>query len=249
MMKKLTALGFPTDIPSFRICLLWLVAIDTAFIAGHLVGRFGEGVDLWARLPTALNIISDDGLPEMFSHLKWAVVVLCLIALYVMSRIPLFAAMAVIYLIVLADDRLGIHEAGGEFLGAQVPLLGQLGMAPHQAGELVIWAGLGLIIIAVAAIGYFKTTREQRGVGKPFVLAFAGCMLFAIGLDTAQEPLRNIPDEAVSFWTRYGLQLIEDGGEMYMTSLNAAVAIATFIGYRARMPLPGFTYQPTAQYN
>ena len=36
---------------------------------------------------------------------------------------------------------------------------------------------------------------------------------------------------------------------MYMTSLNAAVAIATFIGYRARMPLPGFTYQPTAQYN
>lgn len=237
MFKILKTLGFPVSTRPFAQLFLALVALDTAFIVTHLGLRLGEGLGIFAALPERWNIISDYGWPEMFNHVKWAGVVLCLAALYLRTRLPVFAAMAVGYVIVLADDRLGLHEAGGEALALRLPILHRLGMAPHEAGELVMWAMFGSVIVFVAVLGFLATPRAERGVAKPFLLAFLGVLFFGVGMDVVQEPFRMIPGEALQYWTIYALRLIEDGGEMYMTSLNLAVAVTTLVAYRAATAL------------
>jgi hypothetical protein len=237
MFGLMTRMGFPASTNLFRTLFLTLIVVDTAFIAIHLGYRLGLGLGVFATFPRTWSIISDYGLPEMFNHLKWLAIVLSLITLYVLSRIPLFASLAAIYTIILADDKLQLHERGGEALALRFDILHRLGMASYQAGEMVIWSLLGSVILVIAFLGYFLTPPEWRRAGKPFLLAFLAVLFFGVGMDVGQEPFRMISDESLRYWTIYALRLVEDGGEMYMTSLNMAVAVTALATYRTSVRL------------
>jgi hypothetical protein len=204
----------------YRRVLFALLAVDLLLIWVHVVLSVMARADLVIQeVPKALDISEDHGLPEIFNYAKWFVIVTCLVATFRRTRVPLFASLAAIFLLVLLDDSLGIHEHVGDRL---VNLTGW-----DQLGELIAFTGLGMISLAILIPGLWNLPSAVWPQAVRFIGVLLGLALCGVVIDFAHAsiellglPMGRLSDRV--------LGLVEDGGEMLLASLATAYGVAVW---------------------
>jgi hypothetical protein len=204
----------------YRRVLFALLAMDLLFIGVYVVLSVMARADwLIQEVPGTLDISEDHGLPESFNYAKWLVIVICLAATFRRTRVPLFASLATIFLLVLLDDSLGIHEQVGDRLEK---LTGW-----DQLGELIAFAGLGMISLFVLVPGLWNLPRAVWPLAVRFIGVLLGLVLCGVVIDFAHASIDSLGLPMGRLSDRV-LGLVEDGGEMLLASLATAYGVAVW---------------------
>jgi hypothetical protein len=165
------------------------------------------------------DMSADWSLAEMANYLQTALLVALLVQLGRSARQPIYFGWTALYVLVLADDSLQLHERGGRLLVAWLHLPSVVGLRPQDLGEIMTWAVLGVPASAAVALGWWRTSGRHRLIGMLFAMPFAALLFFGMGVDALHELVK-------------GLGIIEDGGEM--VSIAAAVALALVLSRHLR---------------
>ena len=159
-----------------------------------------------------------------------AIVCTLLICVWIKRRKFVYVALSLIFLLVLIDDSLSVHEAGGHLLLGWVGRDTSLGLHVRDLGELATWALLGSFVVALFVYAYRKSRPEDASIAAYFAGCLALLIAFAVGVDMlhAVAPTRALDG-------LFGI--IEDGGETVVLSLTCALALLVF-RHRQLSPRP-----------
>lgn len=200
----------------YRRVVVVLVTLDLLFIGLHAALSGAVMAGWLTAVPERLRITQDHSLPEMFNYLKWAVIVGCLVAAFRRTRLPLFASLAAIFLLVLLDDSLTIHEQLGDRLAS---LTGW-----DQSSELVAFAGLALIALVILIRGL----RDLPHAIRPQAFRFIGVLVALAACSVVIDFVHALVDHYLRLQNDRLAGLVEDGGEMLLASVAAAYSAAAW---------------------
>lgn len=198
--------------------LLRCVLVDLVFIAAHLVHNHAS----W--LPDYhLSIEHDRGYAEIFQYFKEIGILLLLGRIGFAQRSPLFIAWSLLFLYVLADDALSLHETWGLAMAQSFSLEPMMGLRGADLGELAATTLAVSGLLMLVGITYRPAPVALRAVSVDLVALLAALACCGVVFDMLHiaAPL-GVP--------RAIYALVEDGGEMLVMSLVLArVAGARFI--------------------
>jgi hypothetical protein len=189
-----------------------LLAGDAVFVAIYLALGLLVVAGHLAEIPDILALGKELSLPEIWNYLKWVSVVL-LLALTALRGGPRWTIpMALVFLIILADDSLAIHEHLGPALAPVLPDAIS-GMAGSEATAFALF---GLAILGLV-IGAWRMRRPTDTPGPGTLLwLLAALGFFVVGVDVLHD---TIPMGLVAYSL---MVIVEDGGEMAVASLILA---------------------------
>jgi hypothetical protein len=202
--------------PVYRRVVVPVVALDLLFIGLHAALSVAVMARWLGAPPDSLRITEDHSLPEMFNYAKFAVIVACLAAAFRLTRLKLYASLAMIFLLVLLDDSLLIHEQLGNWLAA---LTGW-----DKTGELVAFAGFGVIILVILVPGLRGLPLAIRPQAVRFVGVLVALAICSVVIDFVHAVL----DNSLALYDGKLAGLAEDGGEMLIASVATAYAVAAW---------------------
>lgn len=196
------------------LLLALLLAADGVFVALHL----------WAadarpeyRL---LSIAADNSYAELFQYLKFFWLTLLMLRLSWQARDPGFLPLGTLFLYLLLDDLLRLHEDGGAGLASAWNLPALADLRPKDLGELAVSAAAGLILLPAIGLAYRWGGVALRVLTRRLTLLLALLAIAGIGLDLLTAAWRPSGLPALL------LGLLEDGGEMLIASLMLATGFA-----------------------
>ena len=196
------------------ISLAVMLGVDLVFIAVSGVRAYhGMPRDNW-------HISVDGGFAEIWQYAKWTMLILVSVVLASKSRAAVYLVWAIIFLYLLIDDSLSIHEDYGLRLASQLGLRPAFGLRARDFGELMVTAAAAGVLLGALAIVYRKTLQEKPRIFTRHMLwLLVALVFFGVGVD--------VLDIAVPWATaRSVLEQIEDGGEMIVASLMTGYALA-----------------------
>lgn len=176
-----------------------------------------------------LLLAGDTTLSERFNHLKWLMITATMLLIFWRTRLPIFLALAIFYGLILIDDAGRLHERGGARLAPHLRTLGDMGISSHQAGELLVWAGIGLLLLPGLVLTALRTPRRVWYDLVPLALAFIGLLFSAVIVDACHDLVARQMNAAgydMPFPLWLAMVTIENVGEAVFASLTAAVAIS-----------------------
>lgn len=194
------------------LILLGLILLaDSGFIFGHLLHKF----DVVSHPHFLLT--KDRSYSEVFQYIKefWIACLFLLVALRTNAMI--YVAWALIFLYLLADDSLGLHESVGAGLVRAFDIPRAFGLRGQDFGELLITAIAAGILFTFLFIAYYFASQSARQHTHYLLALVAGIGFFGVVVDMAHQ---LIP------WGKSLFGLIEDGGEMVIMSVVVAYCIA-----------------------
>lgn len=171
----------------------------------------------------------DGGYAEVVQYAKTLWVGLCAGWLAWESRQPVFAALAVLFVGLLADDAGRLHEFWGARLADALSLPAVVGLRPIDLGEvlfLALWVG-PVFLFGVAA--YARSDRPARVTARWALGALVALAAFGVGADALHQSVTGLV-EVNGLHT--ALTIVEEGGEVAVMSVLAAGAIALVLGRR-----------------
>lgn len=98
---------------------------------------------------------------------------------------PIHAAWALALTVLMLDDALKVHELGGRWLDARLPLPEPPGLRTQDIGELIVWAVLGVFVLLVLACGHRLSPPTARKESWRLAGLIVLLMVFAVGVDMA----------------------------------------------------------------
>ncbi len=135
--------------------LLLLLSIDAAFIVLNVLLR-GEAFNF------NFNIDKDRGYPELFLYGEEALIVLLMALAAVRNRSLLYLCWSLLFLYLLLDDALIIHETLSAVVAQKLGFSSWLGLRPEDFGEIVVWAFFGSpLVSAIAILQFFVAVADQ----------------------------------------------------------------------------------------
>lgn len=197
----------PLYFKAFSLTLLFiLIGIDFVFMGLHALKSLGYVTD------PNLSVTQNWGYPEIFQYLKAGFVAACFFWLGSNYKRPQFYSWAGVFLYVLLDDSLEIHELLGYHAGTFLERAGMSG--GKTLGELLVFGMLGLMVFLPLFYFYFRSSHcELKIMSQDLFMLFVAMLFFGIGVDVFH-------DMAETGTVLNGvLGLVEDGGEMLVMSL------------------------------
>jgi hypothetical protein len=206
--------------------LLFLIAVDFGFIVIDALHRvylalYTDNVSL---VGWRWRIGSDHSYAEMFGYAKGAMLVALLIATYSLSRRWLYLIWAGVFLYVLLDDALLIHERLGRAVAGPSSSRWDWDM-----GQLAVWMLVGTILLAIAVAGLAHSSGQDRTNGILLLLALAALGFFAVVVDLVHVIFRSSFQGANLLFT-----ILEEGGEQL--ALTIALGLTVLIRRSKRQP-------------
>lgn len=192
---------------SFSLTLLFvLAAIDFIFMGLHAMKSLGYITD------PNFSVTQSWGYPEIFQYLKAGFVAACFFWLGANYKRPQFYSWGVVFLYVLLDDSIEVHEYLGYHAGTFLENAGISG--GKTLGELVVFGLLGLMVFTPLFYFYIRSRhRELKIMTQDLFMLFVAMLFFGIGVDV-------LHDMAETGTVLNGvLGLVEDGGEMLVMSI------------------------------
>jgi hypothetical protein len=186
-----------------------LVTADVVLVAAHFAYRHDP----------LYHLGHDGSYSEMFQYAKAYALACTFAALWWRYRQAVFGAWMLLFVFVLCDDALRIHERYGEALATQLAYPSVLGLRAKDLGELTVWTAFGLGFAALLFATYRRSSAEARRASRVLGLLFAILVFFGVALDMAHEAVSGR-------FLRHALGVIEDGGEMLAMSLICWFAFA-----------------------
>jgi hypothetical protein len=214
--------------PLFWRVLAVLLAIDALLLIAPVAAAGLVQLGLLESVPHLLKIQPIWGLPSLFIYLKWLLLAAFLGLAWRASGTPLLLSLALIFLLLLVDDSLELHEQLGTAVKDRLGFGGGFGLRPDDLGELTIWAGYGGLCFGLFAIGYRRSTPAERRLGHVFLFGIAALAGFGIVVDMLGVAVYDLGRGNLNRAIRFFFDRLEDGGELVVASLLLAFAYATW---------------------
>ena len=199
----------------FVASLCVLAAVDLAFILVHVT--FSH----WR-----FDIERDGSFSEMSEHLEMALCAVLTTACFARTRQPIYLGMAAIYVCILFDNKMGLHEDLGGVVSSLFPAAGASPLPGQALGELAIFAAFAMAGSVLGPWSWQRSTGEHRAAGSLFALLIAALAVFAVGVDGVHE--------AFSERAKWLVGVVEDGGEMLVLSAHCAFVLSLYSRLKLR---------------
>ena len=191
-----------------------LLGIDFAFAIAsltrqHLGSIFDE---------VLLSISRDDGYAENFQYIKLAAIIGLLGFCAISERSTAVGGWAVIFSILLLDDRLAIHERVGAKLAEWLSFSDMFNLRSIDFGEMMVFATWGIIAVVILAVTYrHNRSTVDKQIFKGLFLSLVGLAVFGGFFDMLHIVVLN--SIGLSVLGEHLFEILEDGGEMVIVSL------------------------------
>ncbi|MCF7569080.1 hypothetical protein L3X37_11990 [Sabulilitoribacter arenilitoris] len=181
-----------------------LILVDFVFILMHCFL-------LWNIIDYNLNfsIEKDLGYAEFYQYLKEFGILSLLLYLFYKQKQLIYLVWAIIFLYLLLDDSLSIHENYGFYLADYLNIQPKFNLRPEDFGELLFFAFFAFLFFISIVFAFLKADLKGKLITKKLFLLFLILAFFGICID-----LFHI----VIPYGKNQLALIEDGGEMVVMS-------------------------------
>jgi len=196
-----------TDKSRYKLLIL-LVLTDFFLIALHILHTTHTDY----RGSYFLDLTREMGFAEMFQYIKEYWIGLMLLWLALKRRSFLFLGWSQLFIYLLFDDALQIHEKGGNILARYFNLQPILGLRAQDIGELGIVLIVGVAFLAIIGISHYFSEQRLREISKRIAILLVALVFFGVFIDMIPYMFRN--PEIFNL-----LVLIEEGGEMVVMSL------------------------------
>lgn len=204
-----------------------LILVDAVFILGDVVELglhyLGFNVDLSARI----DLGWERSYPSDMMYLEWLAVAVLLYLVWWRNRDLAYFAVASVFLLILVDDYIEIHEWTGKVLG------GHASNTADAIGELVGFGLLAVLAAALLATGWVRGRKRGRLHMIVFVSLIGLIALFAVGVDFVHALAQGISDDRWRLPLADFGAVLEDGGELVFASLTVVYALHVFLTVRS----------------
>ena len=215
------------------VVLLSLMAFNGLLIGLHVARAvLNDTAYQGFLLESRWSLNYDQGYAELFQYLLTALTVALLLRLYTSHRVLTYLGWTLTFLFILADDALSLHERFTLFYASVVGQVDALGIETRVYAAAILWSGVGLLLTSLLVRGYFRD-QDSRPFSRSLSLLLLGLFFFG-GIVDALHLLAGIAD--VNRFVKFFLTLLEDGGELVMTSLMFVCVLTHFM---SRKPVTG----------
>jgi len=174
-----------------------LLALDAALLfanALYYLAHNGYGHVLLVGLFRApmWDGARDESLVEWAGYVQLGGAAILLLALAIHRKVPLYFAWSLVFLVLMLDDSLRLHENIGHLLVNTVHVPSVLGLRPNDVGELCSWAFFGLVLGTMLVITHLRAQKAARHDSWVFfgLTVFLAC--FAVVLDMMEIVVWNL---------------------------------------------------------
>ncbi|HAG84639.1 MAG TPA: hypothetical protein DD379_15060 [Cyanobacteria bacterium UBA11162] len=189
--------------------LYLLLATDFIFISLHILYKATDFIS-----DPLFSLEQDLGYAEVFQYIKEYWIALCLGLLAATNRSLVYLSWSLLFLYLLVDDSLQIHETWGESLSQHLSLSPMFNLRMQDFGELIVSSSIGLFFLILIGTSYKFSDRLSRKSSKYLIGMLLSLALFGIAIDLVHVAFRSFPMSSL-------LGLLEDGGEHGVMSVIA----------------------------
>ncbi|HEX5538211.1 MAG TPA: hypothetical protein VFX01_00355 [Methylophilaceae bacterium] len=215
----------------YFIFLCLLLATDLVYIGLHLAHVYTP------YLPRSLySVEQDKGYAEFFEYTKEFWIIILLTLLFIKEATLTNFSWLMVFVYVLFDDSLQIHENFGALVSSALAFAAELGLRAQDWGELFVTGLMGILLLTPVAIGYMRADARARTHTIMLSLLLGMLVFFGVFVDMMHS----------FFDANAVLGLIEDGGEM--VSVSAILAYVYQHSF-STMALPRTAPAPLASQN
>jgi hypothetical protein len=205
-----------------------LLALDGILLVAFAGAALLAAAEVLDYVPHLLGISREQSIPETLNYAKWAASLVFLTACFLRLRRPLFGCLAMLFLMILADDALLIHERLGADLAQGLSIPPMQALDAKHVGEIVVFGGMGFVALALLGAAYLGAGPALRPLVNRFLLVIAGLAVTGVAFDAAHHMSSALQPSPLRQAAGLILTIVEDGGEMVFASLAAAYAWAAW---------------------
>ena len=193
---------------ALKILFLLLMA-DFAFMVLHLFYEMSylKDISFWIGL--------DWGYAEVYQYIKEFWIAVLLLMLAVKRKALIHFAWVMVFVYLLLDDSLQIHETVGHHLADRFDLQRKwfrygISLRGQDLGELSVSLVMGILFSLMVGMTYLVSDHSGKKISRNLIVLLLGLAVVGVFGDMLSIAFKGIK----SFW-----EFIEDGGEMIMMSL------------------------------
>jgi hypothetical protein len=136
-----------------------------------------------------------------------------------------------LFVYLLLDDSLRIHERFGKSLAEFLHFSPLAGLRARDIGELLISAFFGSLIMGLLSLGYYDACRRLRRISRHLLGLFIILVFFGVIFDAMHQMIGPSMRHMAEIF-----EVIEDGGEMVTISLLAWYVHRLTTGWSCHFP-------------
>ncbi len=156
------------------------------------------------------SIEKDLGYAEIYQYIKIYWIILLLLCIVAKRKRMIYFAWLLLFLYLLIDDMLRVHEKLGRHLVSYFEYQPAFGLRAQDFGELSVSIFFGALLFTFLAIAYFQSDNKGKERSKHLLALIVLLAVFGIAMDMIHS---------MASWGRDLWGLIEDGGEMLVISI------------------------------
>ena len=194
---------------SASVFLLLLLLADCAFIFLHFL------LSTPLLNSPLLSLKKDHGYPEVYQYIKELWIVALLLFILIKTRVVGYSVWVLVFLYILFDDALRIHERLGKYIAIKLEFTPFHGIRANDFGELAVSAVAAALLLTPMLLFYMRGANPFRQVTRHLLLLLLALAFFGVFIDMIHVP----PEMGQTIKHSWGA--VEDGGEMIIMSLIA----------------------------
>jgi len=179
---------------------------------------FADCVFILLHIPYTMQILTDPlfsisrelGYAEVYQYIKIYWIVLLLLYIVAKQKRLIYFAWCVLFLYLLIDDTLRVHETMGRHLAHYFGYQPAFGLRAQDFGELSVSFFFGTLLFTFLAIAYLYSDNKGKERSKHLLGLIILLAIFGVAMDM----IHSMASWGSSLWG-----LIEDGGEMLVISI------------------------------
>jgi hypothetical protein len=211
---------------SLKTLFIAFLTIDLGFILLNALAIAAHQFHLIDAVPEALKITRDGALPEEFNYFKWAVIAISLGWLSLRDHWFAPLCWAAVFVMILADDSLQLHERAGAALSSWSGLPSSTYFYADDLGEVLAFSVMGLAAFGVAALLFLRSGAAGRALSLRYIVLIVVLAGFGVGVDAVHQLVSRMTEGmSVATLLSQFFGMIEEGGEMIVASFAVAMTL------------------------
>lgn len=190
--------------------LLYLfLATDIVFVVLHVIYVYSGRIS-----SPYFSLEQERGYGELFQYIKEYWIAILLGTLAIQKRSILYLGWSLLFVYLLLDDALAIHETLGGLIRDKLGLSAAFNLRARDFGELLVSASFGLFFLIFIGTAYRFSDSTSRKLSKYLIKMLLALAFCGIIVDMAHVTAKSVLLERL-------LAVVEDGGEMVVMSIIA----------------------------
>lgn len=177
-----------------------------------------------------LDASEDGSVAELYGHLQLLAAVIALVLVWRATRVGVYAAWALAFAALVADDFFQIHERVGERLVDTFSLPAVAGLRAQDLGELLVWAVAGIVLGGLLVVTHLRASPRHRSDSWLLAAATGFLALFAVGLDMVDAVVKRLTGQGTLTSL---MDYAESAGELLTMTLMLFVALVIWVRQRS----------------